>query len=176
MQSLLLARRLVEAGARFVTVELSNYAEAGMDGGWDDHAGVCNIYDRMNRRLPVYDQALTALIDDVYERGLDWDVLLVVMGEFGRTPQINVREGKPGREHWPWAMSVLVSGGGMRMGQVIGATDARGERPRARPLRPPDLLATLYHYLGIDPRLEFRDHTGRPRPILTDGEPIRELL
>ncbi len=175
-QALVLTRRLVEAGVGFVTVELSGYREFGVDGGWDDHAGVCDIFDRMNRRLPVYDRALTALIEDIYQRGLDRNVMVLVMGEFGRTPQINVRDGKPGREHWPGAMSVLVSGGGMRMGQVIGATDARGERPRNRPLHPPDLLATVYHYLDIDPRLEFRDHGGRPRPILSEGQPIRELL
>lgn len=172
-QSFLLARRLVEAGVGFVTVEAAYYA--GVDGGWDDHAGVCNIFERMDRRLPVYDKALTALIDDIYDRGLDQNVLILALGEFGRTPLINTVDGKPGREHWPWAMSILVSGGGMRMGQVIGSTDSRGERPTNRLLRPPDLLATLYRFLGIDPRLEFRDHTGRPRPILTDGQPIREL-
>lgn len=175
-QSLLLARRLVEAGVGFVTVELANYAEAGVDGGWDDHAGVCNIFDRMNRRLPVYDQALCALIEDVYDRGLDRRVLVVVMGEFGRTPQLNTKEGKTGREHWPWAMSVVVSGGGMRMGQVIGSTEAKGERPKDRLMRPTDLLATIYRFLGIDPARQFRNHSGRPIAILPEGEPVRELF
>ena len=85
------------------------------------------------------------------------------------------QNGRPGREHYPNAMSVLVSGGRLRMGQVVGSTDARGERPRERPLRPTDLLATVYAHLGIDPKLEFRDFTGRPLPILPDGEPIAEL-
>lgn len=175
-QTLFLARRLVEAGVGFVTVELSNYREAGVDGGWDDHAGVCNIFDRMNRRLPVYDQALTTFIEDLYGRGLDQRVLVVVLGEFGRTPRVGEKNGLPGREHYPWAMSILVSGGGMNMGQVIGSTDARGEAPKSRPLRPADLLATIYQFLEINPRQEFQDHSGRPLAILPEGEPIRELF
>ncbi|MBI1917869.1 MAG: DUF1501 domain-containing protein [Planctomycetes bacterium] len=175
-QRLFLVRRLVEAGVGFVTVELSNYREAGVDGGWDDHAGGCNIFDRMNRRLPVYDQALCTFLEDLYDRGLDKQVLVVVLGEFGRTPQINTKDGKPGREHWPAAMSVLFSGGGLRVGQVIGSTDARGERPKTRPVRPVDVLATIYQFLGIDTKQQFRDTTGRPLAILPEGEPIQELL
>ncbi|MDA0832492.1 MAG: DUF1501 domain-containing protein [Planctomycetota bacterium] len=175
-QSLFLALRLVEMGVEFVTVELAYYREAGVDGGWDDHAGTCNIFDRMNRRLPVYDQALTALIDDIYERGLDKRVLVVVMGEFGRTPQINVKENLPGREHWPSAMSVLFSGGGMNMGQVIGSTDSKAERPKDRALRPVDVLATMYRFLKIDPQHEFHDQLGRPFAILPEGDVIRELI
>jgi uncharacterized protein (DUF1501 family) len=173
-QKFYLARRLVEAGVSFVSAEIHPFA--GVDGGWDDHAGGCNIFDRMNRRLPVYDQAITALIEDLYEHGLDRKVVVVVLGEFGRTPQVNVKDGKPGREHYPGAMSALVSGGGMRMGQVIGSTTARGEGPKDRPLGPVDILATIYRFLGIDTTQQFRDHTGRPHPILPEGEPIRELL
>lgn len=175
-QSLFMARRLVEAGVGFVTTEISNYRDAGVDGGWDDHAGSCNIFDRMNRRLPIFDQAVSALVEDLYARGLDKQVLVVLMGEFGRTPQVNVKENKPGREHYPWAMSVLVSGGGMKMGQVIGSTNAKGEAPKDRPLRPVDLLATIYHFLGIDTKRQFLDHTGRPLAILPEGEPISELV
>ncbi|MBI3467059.1 MAG: DUF1501 domain-containing protein, partial [Planctomycetes bacterium] len=125
--------------------------------------------------LPVYDQALTALIEDLYLRGLDKHVLVVVMGEFGRTPRVNAINGKPGRDHWPWAMSVLVSGGGVRTGQVIGSTDSKAERPKERPLEPLDLLATIYGFLDIDPETKFRDHFGRPIALLPGGEPIREL-
>lgn len=173
-QTLYLARRLLEAGVGFVTVEIARYE--GVDGGWDDHAGSCNIFERMDRRLPVYDQSVTALIEDLYDRGLDRRVLVVIGGEFGRTPQIHVRDNKPGREHHAAAMSLVVSGGGMRMGQVIGSTTARGETPKERPLRPVDLLATIYRFLQIDVRQEFRDYAGRPRPILPEGEPIHELL
>src|SRR5262249_31002459 len=145
-------------------------------GGWDDHAGVCNIFDRMNRRLPVYDRALCAFLEDLHERGLDHQVLVVVLGEFGRTPQINTKDGKPGREHWPSAMSVLFSGAGLRVGQVIGSTDARGDRPKTRPVRPVDVLATIYHVLGIDTKQQFRNASGRPLAILPEGELIQELL
>lgn len=173
-QKLLLARRLVEAGVGFVTAEIASYE--GVDGGWDDHSTARDIFEGMRRRLPVYDQALTALVEDIYDRGLDRRVLVIVMGEFGRTPRVDTRGGRPGRDHWPYAMSVLVFGGGMRVGQVIGATDSRAERPRERLIRPADLLATLYQFLGIDVRHEFRDHSGRPLAILPDGEAIGELV
>ena len=175
-QTLLLARRLVESGVGFVTAEVSNFQETGFEGGWDDHAGGCNLFDRMRRRLPVYDQAVSALIDDLYQRGLDRRVLVLVLGEFGRTPYVVVKDGLPGREHWPAAMSILVAGGGLRMGQVIGCTDSKGERPKDRALSPADLLATAYRFLGIDPSLSFRDHRGRPIAILPEGAPIAELF
>jgi hypothetical protein len=175
-QSLLLARRLAEAGVGLVTVMAGSFDTPNGSSNWDDHAIAWNIFEQMKLRLPVYDQALTALIEDVYDRGLDKRILVVALGEFGRTPKISLGSGgRPGREHYPNAMSILVSGGGLRMGQVIGATDARGERPRERPLRPTDFLATVYAHLGIDPKNEFRDFTGRPLPILPDGEPIAEL-
>ena len=175
-QSLLLARRLAEAGVGLVAVMAGSFDTPNGSSNWDDHAVAWNIFEQMKLRLPVYDQALTALIEDIYDRGLDRRVLVVALGEFGRTPKISLGAGgRPGREHYPNAMSVLVAGGGLKMGQVIGRTDARGERPRERPLRPTDFLATVYAHLGIDTKQEFRDFTGRPLPILPDGEPIAEL-
>jgi uncharacterized protein (DUF1501 family) len=122
------------------------------------------------------DQAISALIEDVYQRGLDRKVLIVAVGEFGRTPRLVRSGGLIGRDHWPDAQSALLSGGGLRMGQVVGATNRRGEYPAQRPLTPKDLLATIYRHLGIDHHAEFRDLSGRPVPVLPDGEPIRELI
>jgi uncharacterized protein (DUF1501 family) len=130
----------------------------------------------MRYRAPFYDQALATLIEDVYARGLDRKVLILATGEFGRTPRLTHAAGLIGRDHWPDAQSALVSGGGLRMGQVIGATNRRAEFPAERPLAPQDLLATIYRHLGINARSEFRDFAGRPIPILGDGEPIRELV
>jgi uncharacterized protein (DUF1501 family) len=126
----------------------------------------------MSERAPILDQAVAALIEDLYARGLDRKVTVMVLGEFGRTPKMSA---SGGRDHWPNAMSVLVSGGGMKMGQVIGATDARGEAPVERRVGPEDILATVYSNLGIDPRTEFTNHSGRPIPILPGGTPIPEL-
>jgi uncharacterized protein (DUF1501 family) len=137
--------------------------------GWDMAKG-------MRWRAPYLDQALTALIDDLYDRGLDQNVLVVAMGEFGRGPRLSAANGCIGRDHWPDAMCALVSGGGLRMGQVVGATNARGEYPKDRPLTPQDVLATVYRHLGIDYHREFKDFTGRPVPILADGQPIAELI
>jgi uncharacterized protein (DUF1501 family) len=122
------------------------------------------------------DQGLSALIEDIYERGLDRRIMVVAMGEFGRTPRLVNSAGLIGRDHWPAAMSALVSGGGLRMGQVVGATNSKGEYPQERPLSPQDLLATIYWHLGVDWRSEFADFSGRPIPILPHGEPIRELV
>jgi hypothetical protein len=182
-QRCLLARRLVEAGASFVTVVLENPSPPG--GGfpanvtynWDSHAVNCHIFTDSLFRFPFYDRAVTALIEDLYARGLDRRVLLIVTGEFGRTPRLSYHEGRPGRDHWPQAMSVLVSGGGMRTGQVIGSTNSRGEEPRDRPLTPNDLWATMFRHLGVDHNhTSFVDHTGRPMPILPYGAPIEELF
>jgi uncharacterized protein (DUF1501 family) len=115
---------------------------------------------------------VTALIEDLYARGLDRKVLVMAWGEFGRTPRIN----RGGRDHWPSSMSVLLAGGGMRMGQAIGSTNARGERPQDRPLHPNDVLATVYRHLGIDHHRTFVNPQGRPIPLLPHGEPIAELL
>ncbi|HEV3146613.1 MAG TPA: DUF1501 domain-containing protein [Gemmataceae bacterium] len=182
-QRAIMARRLVEHGASFVTMVMENpippskpYPK-GVIYNWDSHAVNGHIFDDAKCRLPIYDQAITALIEDLYARGLDKKVLLIVTGEFGRTPRISYAEGRPGRDHWPNAMSVLVCGMGMRTGQVVGATNSKGEHPKERPLTPNDLWATMFHHLGIDYlHTSFLDHSGRPRPILDDGEPIRELL
>lgn len=160
-QSCLLARRLVEAGVGFVAVGL---------GGWDDHGQ--DLQKDMPRRAPIYDAAVSALVQDLYDRGLDRKVLVLAWGEFGRTPRLN----RGGRDHWPSSMSVLLAGGGMRMGQVIGSTNARGERPQDRPLHPNDVLATVYRHLGIDHHRAFVNPQGRPIPLLPSGDPIAELV
>ena len=132
----------------------------------------------MRTRLPYMDQALSALIEDVFARGLDRRILVVVVGEFGRTPKM--RFGPPdnsyGRDHWPEAYSALVSGGGLRMGQVVGATNSKAEYPTESPYTPQDLLALIYRHLGIDPAQSFADFSGRPTPILSHWKAIRELL
>lgn len=187
-QRALLARRLVEAGSSFVTVVMENPLKTGEQFpngviyNWDSHAVNGHIFNDARFRLPIYDQAVTALVEDIYNRGLDKKVMVVVTGEFGRTPRISHQVGtqtgvmQPGRDHWPNAMSVLVCGGGMRTGQVIGSTNAKGEAPQERPLSPNDLWASVYRHLGIDYRQSFPDLSGRPMPILPDGEPIHELL
>ena len=184
-QRAIMARRLVEAGASFVTVVMENPGGAMPKHGtynWDSHAVNCHLFDDARWRFPYYDQAVTALVEDLYARGLDKKVLLVVTGEFGRTPRISTSIGtqtgvtQPGRDHWPGAMSMLVAGGGMRTGQIVGATNSKGEYPTERPLKPEDLWATVYRHLGIDWTQSFPDHSGRPLPILPGGEPIEEIL
>jgi hypothetical protein len=181
-QSCLLARRLVEAGSSVVTIDaLTPDFTSPVFFSWDDHANAGGQKDwdlakGMRWRAPFLDQALSALIEDIYDRGLDRKVLIVALGEFGRTPRLTERAGCLGRDHWPDALCALVSGGGLRMGQVVGSTTAKGEHPKDRPLTPKDLLATIYQHLGIDPRYSFKDLSGRPIPILNEGEPIRELL
>ncbi len=162
-QCCLLARRLVEAGVTYVTVQ------AG--GGWDTHAD--NFKQLKNNLLPKYDQALAALVSDLCDRGLDKDVLVMAMGEFGRTPRIN---GGAGRDHWPGAMSVVYAGGGLKMGQVIGTTNATAEHPTSKPATPGCVLATMYQALGIDYKHAFYDQAQRPLPILSEGEPIADLV
>jgi len=187
-QRALLARRLVEAGSSFVTMVMENPYQSGVEWlkngvyNWDSHAVNCHIFDDLQVRLPIYDKAVTALVEDIYARGLDKKVMVVVTGEFGRTPRINTKIGtrtktmQPGRDHWPRAMSMIVFGGGMRTGQVIGSTNSKGEDPKDYPLTPNDLWATVYHHLGIDPADTFPDHAGRPMPILPFGKVIPELL
>lgn len=184
----LMARRLVEAGCKFVTVIMENPYVSGVPHlkqgvyNWDSHAVNCHIYDDARVRFPIYDQVVTALIEDIYARGLDRKVLLVVTGEFGRTPRIENNVGtqtgvrQPGRDHWPQSMSLLVSGGGMRMGQIVGSTNSKGEHPKDRPLSPNDLWATMFHHLGVDYHRDLIDHNGRPLPILPFGDPIAELV
>ena len=171
-QSCLLARRLVEAGTRFVTVN---------DTGWDTHvdakarlAGFFNKGKMIYRgKLPDLDNAWPALIQDLDDRGLLETTLVIVMGEFGRTPKLNSRGG---RDHWPRANFALLAGGGVKRGQVVGKTDPYGELPDERAVHPEDLLQTVYHLLGIDPDLEYHTETGRPVKILGSGSVVREAL
>ncbi|MEX0675589.1 MAG: DUF1501 domain-containing protein [Pirellulales bacterium] len=175
-QQCLLARRLVEAGVDLVTTSLAG-PEAGRVQNWDDHAVNHHVFDVMKFRAANFDQAVTALVEDIYERGLDRRVMVVVTGEFGRTPKITYANGQPGRDHWPAATSMLFAGGGMRTGQVIGATDRNGAEVVERRVGVTDFLATIYRHLGIDTAgLEFADFSGRPIPVPADGTPIRELL
>ena len=165
-QNLLTARRLIEAGARVVTV---NYSK------WDWHGGSYGtIFDRQREDHPVFDKALSALIEDLHDRGLDKDVTVGVWGEFGRTPKIN---NQVGRDHWPGVSMALLAGGGMNNGQVIGATDRLAGEPVDRPVRFGELFATLYHNLGIDvSRATVADLQGRPHYLVPDGaEPLPEL-
>ncbi|MBL9090603.1 MAG: DUF1501 domain-containing protein [Planctomycetaceae bacterium] len=188
-QQLLLARRLVEAGVDVLTTSLSGPL-CGRVNNWDDHAVNHHVFDAMRFRADAYDQAVSALIEDIYERGLDERVLVVVTGEFGRTPKISyaVSTGagnasapagtqQPGRDHWPRAYSNLWAGGGITTGRVIGATDKRGEDVVERRCGPGDFLATIYHHLGIDSAHTFiKNFNGRPTPIVENGRPIPELI
>jgi len=164
-QSLLLARRLVEHGVPFITVGTFN---------WDHHG---NLWDQMRRDAPAFDLGVTALVEDLYARGLQKRVLVVVMGEFGRTPRFEViGANKPGRDHWGDAMSVLMAGGGLPGGQVIGATDQLGWRPSSSPIRIERILAHMYRHLGIDPGLTVNDHRGRPRHLIEIRDRIDQLM
>jgi uncharacterized protein (DUF1501 family) len=172
-QSLLMARRLVEAGARVVTL---NYSK------WDWHGGKNaegradnNIFGREAEDFPVFDQCVSALVEDLHARGLDRDCTIVIMGEFGRTPKVSAQVG---RDHWPNVNCALLAGGGMNTGQVIGSTDKNAGEAASRPVTWGELFATLYHNLGIDPeKAQLPDLTGRPQ-YLVEGtaKPIRELV
>ena len=165
-QSFLAARRLVEAGARVVTV---NYSK------WDWHGGPGNdIFTREREDFPIFDQGITALIEDLHQRGLDKDVTVLVWGEFGRTPRISAQAG---RDHWPRVAMALLAGGGMRNGQVIGATDRLGGECTERPVRFGDVFATLYQNLGLPADMTVTDLSGRPQYLVETGcAPIRELV
>ena len=179
-QRALMARRLVEAGCSFVTVVMENPHINGCFYNWDTHAVNHDNFIDMKLRLPQYDKVITALVEDLHDRGLTKKVLLVVTGEFGRSPKISQSNGPKGmrfgREHWPQSMSVLVSGGGLKMGQVIGSTDKLGTHPHENRLTPNDLWATVYKHLDIDSHTFLYDQEKRPIPILPFGDPIRELL
>lgn len=162
-QSCLLARRLVESGVSYVTIQ------AG--GGWDTHGD--NFNQLKANLLPKYDAAIAALVQDLSDRGLSNDVVVMAFGEFGRTPRIN---GGAGRDHWPGAMSVLFAGGGLKMGQTIGETDTKAEYPISKPYSPGCVLSTMYHAIGVDYRHVFFDQARRPLPVLNEGRPIAELV
>jgi uncharacterized protein (DUF1501 family) len=164
-QSVLLARRLIEAGVRFVTV----YYSRGI-GGWDTHKD--NFNTLKGDRLPQTDLAVSALLEDLEDRGLLGETLVLWTGDFGRTPKINK---DVGRDHWPQCQTVLLAGGGVRGGVLVGSSDKTGSYPASNPKRPDDIMATVYHVLGFDPETVIRDQLGRPMPI-AEGRPIRELL
>jgi hypothetical protein len=170
-QSCLLARRLVERGVPFVTVN---------NAGWDTHQ---RLYTSLKEGytgakvpvglVPSLDNGLAALLDDLHDRGLLNETLVCVMGEFGRTPKLNTLAG---RDHWPRVFSVLLAGGGVRGGQVIGSSDAVGENPKDNPVTPADLSATIYTLLGVDPTFELRTADGRPVRVNQDGTVIKPLI
>lgn len=169
------ARRLVEAGVPLVTIVPRNHGvPSDCNGQWDHHD---HIFKCLRAVLPQYDRSLAALITDLHERGLAEDVCVVVWGEMGRTPRVGTQSGTvAGRDHWPQAGFALVAGGGLQMGQTIGATDRRGELPVGAPYTPQNVLATLYHVLGINPATTLPDHSGRPIYLLDDRRKIKELL
>ena len=166
-QSTLLARRLVEAGSTFVTVHF---------GGWDHH---WNLEGGMNNYLPKVDAAVSALFIDLEQRGILEKTLVIVCGEFSRTPRMNNGhdgQGTPGRDHWGRSMFVLFGGGGVKGGRLIGSTDRLGEAPKDHPLGMGDFHATIYDFLGVDPSVAFLDHSGRPVHAVQQGAPIQELF
>ena len=181
-QSFLLARRLAEAGTAVVSLMMNSPKRGPEFTNWDDHPGNAgrpgHFGKFMQTRLPYFDRALTTLIEDIWTRGLNKQIMIVVVGEFGRTPR--VRKGAPnnsvGRDHWPNAYSALISGGDYQMGRVIGATDRQAAHPVESPHSPQDLLATIYRHLGVDYTRQFNDFAGRPISILPHGEPIAGLL
>jgi uncharacterized protein (DUF1501 family) len=161
-RELLLARRLVEAGVPVVTLAVH---------GWDTHE---KNFETLRKQLPIIDRAFSALLEDLGARGLRDDVAVIMGGEMGRTPRIT--KGRAGREHWPVTGVTVMAGGGLRTGQAVGASDAHGEQVKGRPITPQMLIATLYRALGIDPAATLPDAAGRPRYLLDEREPIKELL
>jgi hypothetical protein len=166
-QKFLLARRLVEAGVPVVTLRA---------GGWDHHGNVVSsaggtIFISLRSALPLLDRSIHALVTDLHERGLDKEVVVLIWGEFGRTPKISEK----GRDHWPDVGFALFAGA-VKTGQVVGETDSRGFRPRNRGVGAQNVIGTIYHALGIDPKQQLPDFTGRPTALLDDGEPIAELV
>jgi len=162
VEQFLTARRLIESGVGCVTLAY---------GGWDTHS---SNFKTLKNQLPMLDKGIANLIQDLHDRGMEDDVVTVVWGEFGRTPKINGNDG--GRDHWSPAMSALVAGGGLKMGQAIGATSARGEYPIDKKYQVPQLLSAIYHALGIDPAMTFPDNSGRPMYILDERNPVAELI
>jgi hypothetical protein len=160
-KQMLMARRLCEAGIGFVTIHF---------GGWDMHG---QVTQGMRNIGPRVDRAVSAFVEDVHQRGLQDDILLVITGEFGRTPRIN---SSAGRDHWAPLSTLALSGGGLRMGQVIGQSSAKAEIPKTRPISPQDLMATVFHVLGMPLNLAYNDPTGRPTPMVNGGRVIGELV
>ena len=177
-QQALLARRLVESGVSFVTLDLSYHPASGT---WDTHGDNIPPYGGIKKGLgpllPLFDHLITTLVSDLDERGLLDNVLVIAMGEFGRTPNMGTQDSTDGRNHWPVVMSMCLAGGGLRHGQVIGSTERDGGTIRERPITPGDLAATIYRHMGVPLDATNLDHRGRPRFILPDGgAPLAELL
>ncbi len=158
-----------------MTTQLSGRL-CGRVGNWDDHAVNHHVFDALAYRAEAYDQAVSALIEDIYERGLDKRVLVVVTGEFGRTPKLNNRSTPGGRDHYPRCMFMLMAGGGVRGGQVLGESDDKASMPKHEAFSPDDVAATFYHTLGIDHTKEYHTNTGRPITIVRDGKVLHQLL
>ena len=177
-QQTLLARRLVEAGVSFVTIDLSYHTASGT---WDNHGDNIPPYGGISKGLkpllPLFDHLLTTLVSDLEQRGLLDDVLVIAMGEFGRTPNMGTQGSTDGRNHWPEVMSMCLAGGGFRHGQVIGSTDKQGGQIRTRPVTPGDLAATIYHHMQVPRDLTYVDQKGRPRFVVQEnGQPLSELI
>lgn len=176
-QQALLARRMIEAGVAFVTLDLSYHTASGT---WDTHGDNIPPYGGISKGLkpllPLFDHLFTTLIDDLAQRGKLDDVLVIAMGEFGRTPQLGTQGSTDGRNHWPYVLSMTLAGGGLRHGQVIGSTERDGGFISTRPVSPADLAATIYQHMGVPLDLEYLDGTGRPIPIVYNGSPISELF
>jgi hypothetical protein len=176
-QQALLARRLVEAGARFITLDLSYHPASGT---WDTHGDNIPPYGGIRKGLgpllPLFDHLVCTLVSDLEEKGLLDEVLVIAMGEFGRTPMMGTQGSSDGRDHWPHVMSMIMAGGGLRHGQVIGATEPDGGHIKDRPVTPSDLAATIYRFVGVPLDLTYLDSTGRPHLIVDQGRPIEELF
>ena len=176
-QQALLARRLVERGVSFVTLDLSHHSASGT---WDTHGDNIppygGIWNGLRPLLPVFDHLLSTLVTDLSERGLLNDVLVIAMGEFGRTPQLGTQDSTDGRNHWPIVLSLTMAGGGFRHGQVIGSTDRDGGEISERPVTPGDLAATIFHHMGVPIDVTYEDLQGRPRRVIETGEPLHELI
>jgi hypothetical protein len=177
-QQALVARRLVEAGVAFVTLDLSYHTASGT---WDTHGDNIPPYGGIRKGLgpllPLFDHLITTLVGDLEERGLLNDTLVIAMGEFGRTPIMGTQGSTDGRDHWPQVMSMCLAGGGLKHGQVIGATDAAGGDIQQRAVTPGDLAATLFRYFGVPLDVSYLDNSGRPRPVVENhGQPIAELF
>jgi hypothetical protein len=177
-QQALLARRLVEAGVSFVTLDLSYHTASGT---WDNHGIPGGVYGGISKGLkpllPLFDHLLTTLVSDLEQRGLGDEVLVIAMGEFGRTPHMGTQDSVDGRNHWPVVMSMCLAGGGFRHGQVIGASEADGGQIKERPVTPADLAATIYHHMGVPLDATYDDPRGRPRFIVEEnGQPLSEII
>ena len=161
VEQFLTARRLVEAGVGCVTLSI---------GGWDTHG---QNFQTLKKQLPTVDRGIANLIQDLHDRGMADDVVTVMWGEFGRTPKVNMNAG---RDHWSPVMSAMIAGGGLKMGQAVGASTEKGERPKDNPLSVPRVLSTIYRALGIDPSMTFTNGAGRPMYVLDDRDPVKELV